>query len=108
MGDSNEALFFFFRWLMLPVLKMKERSEAFVKTSGMDYTIIRPGGLSEKSLSGEVAFGMGGKISGFINRKDVARVCVEALTSEKMGRKVLEVVDRASVKETKKAFIVEI
>lgn len=108
VGDSRYAINFIFRLLMGPVLRMKEKSEESIKKCGVPYTIIRPGGLSDKDLSGSVAFGEGGKLMGMVSRKDIARVCVDALTSKAMRNRVLEVVDTSTVKDALKPFIINI
>jgi uncharacterized protein YbjT (DUF2867 family) len=53
-----------------------------VRASGVPYTIVRPGGLTDKpgGQSG-VRLEQGDKGTGFIPRGDVARVCVAALKS---------------------------
>ena len=108
VGDSRYALHFLFRLLMGPVLKMKALSEDFIRTCDLSYTIIRPGGLKDTELSGEIAFGEGGKISGSLSRKQVAQVCVDALTSPSMKNRTLEVVDASTVKEELRPFLISI
>ncbi len=107
-GDSKKAIPFLYRLLMGPVLKMKEKSEAFIRSHGVDYTILRPGGLSDKDLSGELAFGEGGKISGLVSRKDVARACVDALEKPAMKNRVLEVVDSSRVRENQRQNVIDL
>jgi uncharacterized protein YbjT (DUF2867 family) len=108
VGDSKHALNFLFGLLLGPVLRMKERSEAGIKASGAEYTIIRPGGLSDKELSGEVAYGEGGKITGSVTRREIARVCVDALTNPGMKNRTFEVVDVSTLKEKFRQFIIDI
>ena len=108
VGDSRYAINFLFRLLMTPVLRMKEKSEEFIRGCGIHYTIIRPGGLSDKELTGKVAFGEGGKISGMVSRRDIDRVCVEALTSPSMKNRTLEVIDASTLKPEQRQYTVEI
>jgi uncharacterized protein YbjT (DUF2867 family) len=108
VGDSRYAIGFFFRLLMTPVLRMKEKSEEFIRTCGINYTIIRPGGLADKELPGKTVFGEGGKISGSVSRKEIARTCVDALTNPAMKKRTLEVVNASTVKEELKQYIVEL
>jgi len=107
-GDSKYAIPFIFRLLMGPVLKAKTRSEEFIRTFDISYTIIRPGGLKDTELTGKIAFGEGGKISGSISRKQIAKVCVDALTKPSMKNRTLEVVDESTVKEELKPFIITV
>lgn len=108
VGNSRQAIGFFFRLLMTPVLRMKEKSEEFIKNCGISYTIIRPGGLSDNELPGKTVFGEGGKISGSVSRKEIAKVCVEALKNRSMKNRVLEVVNESTLKESLRQFIVEL
>lgn len=108
VGDSKYALNVLFRLLMGPVLRMKGRSEEFIRTCDLSYTIIRPGGLRDTEISGEIAFGEGGKISGSLSRKQVAQVCVDALTNPAMKNRTLEVVDASTVKEELRPFLITI
>jgi len=107
VGNSRYAISFFFRLLMTPVLRMKEKSEEFIRSCGISYTIIRPGGLADRDLPGKTVFGEGGKISGSVNRKEIARVCVDALTNPSMKNRTLEVVNDATVKAELKQYIVD-
>ncbi len=63
------------------VLDWKLKGEEVLRTSGLNYTIIRPGGLTDES-GGSTAFkiGQGDKLSGGrISRSDVAEICLLAL-----------------------------
>lgn len=108
VGDSRYTMSFFSRLVLGPVLKMKEKSEEFIKKYGLSYTIIRPGGLKDKELTGKIAFGEGGKIVGSVSRKEIAKVCVDALTHSSMKNRTLEVVDESTVKEELRPFIITI
>ena len=106
VGDSWKALKLFLKILMGPILKAKEKSEAFIRGFGFDYTIIRPGGYADKELSGKVAFGEGGHFSGRITREQIAEVCVDALTNPAMNNRTFEVVDESTVPEEKRNAII--
>ncbi len=108
VGDSRYAVSFVPRILMTPVLRMKEKSEDFIRTWGQSYTIIRPGGLKGTELSGQTVFGEGGKVSGSVNRKQIAKVCVDALTKASMKNRTLEVIDASTVKEELHPFLISI
>jgi uncharacterized protein YbjT (DUF2867 family) len=107
-GDSRYAINVVFRLLMTPVLRMKEKSEAFIRGCGISYTILRPGGLSDKELTGAVAFGEGGKISGMVSRQEIARVCVDALSNSAMKNRTLEVIDASTLKDGQQPFTVDL
>ena len=73
------------------VLIWKGRGEDAVRASGVPYTIVRPGGLTDKpgGQSG-VRLEQGDKGTGFIPRADVARVCVAALKSPAARNRTFE------------------
>jgi len=105
-GDSWKAVGLFSKIFMRPILKAKEKSEAFIRGFGFDYTIIRPGGYADTELSGTAAFGEGGHFSGKITRQQIAEVCVDALTSPAMNNRTFEVVDESTVPEEKRSAII--
>jgi uncharacterized protein YbjT (DUF2867 family) len=107
-GNSRNAIMWLYRVAMGPVLKAKEKSENFIRSCGIDYTIIRPGGYSADPLPGEIVFGEGGKITGRITREQIARVCVDALTNPAMKNRTLEVVTSTTVKEDRRQFLIRL
>ncbi len=79
-------------WL---ILYWKGKAEEYLKTSGLTYTIVRPGGLrSEPSEDAVVMQAADTLFDGSIAREGVARVCVEALFQEAARNKVVEIVAR--------------
>ena len=74
------------------VLLWKAKGEAAVRASGVPYTIVRPGGLTDKpgGQSG-VRLEQGDRGTGLIPRADVARVCVAALQSPEARNRTFEV-----------------
>jgi uncharacterized protein YbjT (DUF2867 family) len=107
-GNSRNALSLMYKLMMSPILRAKEKSEAFIQSFGMTYCIIRPGGYGDKEVSGKIAFGEGGKITGRITREQIAKVCADALTDQKMNNRTFEVVDTATVAEDRRQFIITI
>ena len=91
------------------ILIWKRIGEAALERSGLDWTVIRPGGLSERESDldseGLLLTGPDQQDSASIPRRLVARCCVDALkTPESIGR-ILEVTSRpdlpvASLRET--------
>lgn len=76
------------------VLIWKRKGEEAVAASGIDYTIVRPGGLGEGEGGKQtIVFEQGDTRNEgiFINRADVARVCVSALANEDARNKVFEI-----------------
>jgi uncharacterized protein YbjT (DUF2867 family) len=108
VGNSRGAVPWLYRIAMGPVLRMKEKSENFIRTCGITYTIIRPGGYTEKELPDAVVFGEGGKISGLVKREHIARVCVDALSNQAMKNRTFEVVNAAKLKEERRKFVITV
>lgn len=83
-GDSKDQAPFFFKILMATAMKKifndKNNQEEAVKKSGLDYCIIRPGGLTIEPPTGivNVIDGQAGSIS----RADVAEFCLDAINME--------------------------
>lgn len=71
VGDSHDALPAFVHWVLGRAMKQKEKAEAYLKTSGLDYTIIRPGNLTQGPSSGTARLVIDPKASGKISRADV-------------------------------------
>jgi uncharacterized protein YbjT (DUF2867 family) len=76
---------------MQPYLFAKARADERLQVSDLDYTIIRPGGLTDEEGTGriEAAEHLGGR--GEISRDDVARTFAEALKLENTNHKIFEI-----------------
>ncbi len=77
VGNSKNQVPFFFKTLMKTVLRSaiedKERQERVVMASGLDWTIVRPGGLTDGPATGKYVYGLNPKIkAGQVSRADVA------------------------------------
>jgi uncharacterized protein YbjT (DUF2867 family) len=70
------------RWSgeMKPYYEAKAEADKYVEESGLDYTIVRPGGLSDDPGTGKVA--IGDLESGMVTRDDVALVLATVLTAD--------------------------
>lgn len=76
------------------VLDEKIEAENYLRASGLDYTIVRPGGLKAKPPTGELqVFGEDKLNSGEVSRDLVASVCIEALFSPQSKNKVVEIIE---------------
>ena len=74
------------------ILIWKSRGEDALRDSGVDYTIVRPGGLMETpGDETAVVFEQGDRSTGMIGREDVALVCVAALQTPAARNKTFEV-----------------
>ncbi|KAM0915881.1 hypothetical protein ACQ4PT_010539 [Festuca glaucescens] len=79
------------------VLVAKLQAEKYIRGSGINYTIIRPGGLTEQPPTGSIVIEPEDTLyEGSISRDQVAEVAVEALLCpEESSYKVVEIVTRA-------------
>jgi uncharacterized protein YbjT (DUF2867 family) len=70
------------RWSdeMKPYFEAKAEADKFLMESGLDYTIVRPGGLTDDSPTGKVQ--IGDLDYGKVTRDDVAAVLAECLTAD--------------------------
>lgn len=76
------------------VLDEKIVAENYLRASGIDWTIIRPGGLKAKPPTGALKLsGEDTLNAGEISRDLVADVCVASLTDSKAKNKVLEIIE---------------
>ncbi|MER3432996.1 MAG: NAD(P)-dependent oxidoreductase [Leptolyngbya sp. ERB_1_1] len=76
------------------VLKEKEKAEQHLIQSGLTYTIVRPGGLKSEPPTGTGILTEDPKISGSINRADVADLVCRCLVSDRANQKILSALDR--------------
>ena len=81
---------------MRPFLKAKYAGEQALRASGVPYTIVRPGGLTDAAASGSIVLAQGDTVTGRIARADVAAVCVAARGAPAALAKTVEVVSGAS------------
>ena len=80
-GNSKDQAPFAFKILMMTVMKKiftdKNNQEAAVEESGLEYCIVRPGGLTVDAPTGVINV-IDGE-AGSIPRADVAQFCLEAV-----------------------------
>lgn len=80
-------------WL---ILVWKKQAEDYLRQSGVTYTIVRPGGLSNDDNSDAIVMSSADTLfEGRIPRTKVAQVCVEALLRPEAKNKVVEIVAEA-------------
>ena len=76
---------------MQPYLYAKAQADQTLQESGLDYTIVRPGRLTDEAGTGKVEAAPSLDKRGEIPREDTARVIVAALESENTIGKIFEV-----------------
>lgn len=75
-------------------LDEKLEAEKYLRKSGMDYTIVRPGGLQAKPPVGALSINKEDTLnSGEISRDLVADVCIASLNDKSANNKVLEIIE---------------
>ncbi len=96
VGDSKDQVSFFFKTLMKTVLKKaiadKEVQEKLVRESGLDWIIVRPGGLTDGLRMDEYLFGTDKSIkAGQVSRADVADFLLKQLEDNRFLRQATAV-----------------
>ena len=93
-GDSAGHGGFMYDWLIKPVVlrtiyEDKDRQEAIVKDSGLEWVIVRPTVLTDKAATGRVRaiINLSGFHGGQISRSDVANFVVMQITGDEWLRK---------------------
>lgn len=84
IGDSQDQVPFAFKMLMRTMLRAamadKEAQEELVRNSGLDWIIVRPGGLTDGPKTGQYTFGLDRSImAGRVSRADVAEFVLRQL-----------------------------
>lgn len=78
-GNSAEAAPQPSRRFLREVIELKSRAEDHLRASGLDYTIIRPGGLGDVPATGTAVLVDDPAAFSFIGRTDLAKLAVQAL-----------------------------
>ncbi len=79
------------------VLAEKEKAEHYLMSSGLTYTIIRPGGLKSEPATGNGILTEDPTIAGTIHRADVADLVCRCLGSDRANNKIFSAVDRTQI-----------
>lgn len=98
VGDSKAGLGLPKRLLRRGVLRAKADAETAIRRSTVDYTIVRPGTLTNDPPSGHLLVGDGGdSVTGSISRTDLARLLAAAPFTPEARNRTVEVVSRAGL-----------
>jgi uncharacterized protein YbjT (DUF2867 family) len=93
-GDSVGALPPQALEALKPVLIEKEKAEQYLINSGLNYTIIRPGGLKSEPATGNGILTTDTRIVGSIHRADVAQLVCRCLNSANANNQVISAIDK--------------
>ncbi len=94
-GDSRATVHPKVLEFLGPVLDEKTRAEDHLVASGLDYTILRPGGMADDPASGTAVLTEDRRIMGVINRADLARLVVDCLDDPRTIGHIYHAVDPA-------------
>jgi len=83
-------------------LKAKQNADEYLKASGLNYTIVRPGSLTNKEGTGKIELKEKMESFGKITRADVAKTLVGVLEDDVMQNQVFEIL--AGETPVEKAF----
>ncbi|MFT4739945.1 MAG: hypothetical protein ACI9XJ_001357 [Marivirga sp.] len=72
-------------------LKAKQNADVYLRASGLDYSIVRPGSLTDEEGTGKIQLERKLAGSGNITRADVAKTLVEVLEDGIMQNEVFEI-----------------
>merc|ERR1712061_458617 len=86
------------------VLDEKIIAEKYLRDSGLDYTIVRPGGLKASAPSGNLVVSKEDTLNtGEVSRDLVAEVCVASLFDDKASNRVVEIIEDEKAPKQSKA-----
>ncbi len=94
-GNSYESAPLISRLALSKILPLKTQAEEHLRASGLDYTIIRPGGLPPGTGTGGGILSEDVATMGFINRQDLAPLVVGVLDDDRTIGKTLAAIDPA-------------
>jgi nucleoside-diphosphate-sugar epimerase len=97
-GNSADAIPPREREIIGAILAEKEKAEDYLIASGLNYTIIRPGGLTSDPSLNHGILTENFTISGMVSRSDVAKLACQCLTSESSNGKTLSALDRKMIR----------
>ena len=93
VGNSAPHVPYLSRLLLGRVIPLKEQAEEHLKASGLDYTIIRPGGLPYDGGTGNGIVTEDFTTMGFIARADLAKVVMDVMHDDRTIGKTFTAVD---------------
>jgi uncharacterized protein YbjT (DUF2867 family) len=73
-------------------LKAKQNADEYLRASGLNYSIVRPGGLTNDDGTGKIELQQKLNKQGEISRSDVAKTLVEALADDVKHNQTFEII----------------
>lgn len=93
-GDSSAATPWIVEWILADPIELKERAEQHLIASDLDYTIIRPGGLTEAKPTGDGILTEDPARMGMISRPDLAGLIVDVVEDNSTIGKTYTAIDK--------------
>jgi len=93
VGDSNAMMPEALKKILQPTMIEKGKGEDYLVASGLDYTIIRPGGLKNGPATGKASLTDDHTAHSDINREDLGKLVADSVADKKTFRKIMHAVD---------------
>jgi len=93
-GNSLNALSPEAQEIFGKTLALKNQAEEYLMASGLDYTILRPGGMNSEPATGRGMLSEDRNMMGTIHRADLAQLILDCLDDESAIGKIYATVDR--------------
>ena len=93
VGDSNAMMPEALKKMLQTVMIEKCKGEDYLVNSGLDYTIIRPGGLKNGPATGKTSLTADHTAHSDINREELGKLVASSVTDKAMFRKIMHAVD---------------
>jgi len=74
-------------------LQAKHNADEYLKDSGLNYVIVRPGSLTNNEATGKIQLGVSLQGQGKISRSDVAQTLVRTLHDDAVNRQTFEILE---------------
>eukprot|EP01102_Stenamoeba_stenopodia_P014987 TRINITY_DN5060_c0_g1_i1.p1 TRINITY_DN5060_c0_g1~~TRINITY_DN5060_c0_g1_i1.p1 ORF type:complete len:450 (+),score=138.61 TRINITY_DN5060_c0_g1_i1:112-1350(+) len=87
------STYFFLNSFFGRMLNWKWEGEEYLRKSGLNYTIVRPGGLQVTKQEPQMLIGQGDVFKGKLRREDLALICVEVLKRKTANKTTFEVIN---------------
>lgn len=96
-GDSRPAMPPQAAAILGPIADLKTRAEDYLKTAGLDYTILRPGHLRDGPETGGAVLSANPLMAGAISRDELGRALLAVLTGPRFVGGTYAIADRSCV-----------
>lgn len=93
-GDSLDAMPFISKKVLGHLLPLKTQTEDYLAASGLEYIIIRPGGLGKEPATGTGLLSQDPAAFGYIDRSELGQLMLNCLDQKTCNNKTLTAIDR--------------